>query len=61
MSHDIRLDSRGQFDELIVADPKSVHIERMDAHSYWMRVEQHDGPPLVLWFEVKKAPSCVEE
>ena len=61
MSHDIRLDSRGKFDELIVTDPKSVHIERMDAHSYWMRVEQHGGPPLVLRFEVKKAPSCVEE
>ena len=59
--YDIRLDSLGNFDELIVTRPNSVQIEKMGAQNYWMRIEQTDRPALVLWFEVKKTPSYREE
>lgn len=61
MAHDIRLDSRGRLDEVIVTEPTLVHFEKMDTNAYWMRIEQKDGPAIVFWFETKKPPCAREE
>jgi len=43
----------GDLDELVVRDPKSVHLERMDDGVFWMEVERQDGQRLVVWLHRK--------
>ena len=54
MTIEIRNDDDGVLDELIVRDPTLVHMERMDATHWWMRIDRADGDSVVLWFDTQR-------
>lgn len=39
----LRLDNRGEFDELFVQDAR-VHVERMNTRAFWIGIEVKGGP-----------------
>jgi hypothetical protein len=41
--------SADEMPDEIIAEEADVHIERMDEHTWWMKIEQ-DGCRLHLWF-----------
>lgn len=41
----VRLDHRGEFDELFVGSAE-VHIERMNTRAFWIGIDVKDGPTI---------------
>jgi len=47
---DVTADADGAFDELAVKDGAAIHIERMDAGSWWIGIYKDDQRQ-VVWFD----------
>lgn len=48
--HNDKPDFERAFDEIVVKNPDSIHIERMDDNHYWMAISKGDERQVVNFF-----------
>ena len=54
MSLEIRPNDDGTLDEICASGIANLHMEQMDADTYWMRLDYADGSADVIWMHRRR-------